>query len=57
MPAAKQLRHVAALQRSWFARVNALRNLSPKKSPKIAAATSEPISESALLHAVYNNGS
>ena len=42
-----------AIQRSWFARVNALCNLSRKKSQH----TSGLISEEALLHAVYNSGS
>ena len=32
-----------AVQRSWFARVNALCNLSHKKSQKVIAATSRPI--------------
>ena len=32
-------------QSSWFARVNAFRNFSRKKSRKVAAATSGPISE------------
>ena len=43
-----------AVQRSWFARVNALRNLSRKKWRKVATVTSEPISEQALLQAVLN---
>ena len=34
-----------AIQRSWFSRVNALCNLSRKKSRKVAAAPSGPISE------------
>ena len=34
-----------AIQRSWFARVNALRNLSRKKSRKVVAVTSGQISE------------
>ena len=34
-----------AVQRSWFARVNALCDLSRKESRKVVAATSGPISE------------
>ena len=34
-----------AVQRSWFARMNALRNLSSKKSKNVAAATSGLVSE------------
>ena len=45
------------IQQSWFAWVNALHNLSCKKSLKVIAATSGLISEQAWLHAVYNNGS
>ena len=46
-----------AVQWSWFAQVNALCNLSCKKSQKITAATSRPISEYALVHVEYNGGS
>ena len=42
-----------AVHGNWFARVNALHNILRKKSRKFAAATSRPISEWALLHAVY----
>ena len=45
-----------AIQQSWFARVNALCNLSRKKSREVAAHF-WPISEYVLLHAVYNSGS
>ena len=45
------------VQQSWFAIVNALCNLSCKKSQKVIAATSGPISEQVLVHAVYDNGS
>ena len=44
-----------AVQRSQFARVNAFCDLLRKKSQKVAAATSGPISEQALLHAVYKS--
>ena len=46
----------SAIQRSWFARVNALCNFSRKKARKVAAATSGPVFEKASVHPVYNNG-
>ena len=40
----------------YNARVNALCNLSAQEVARGRSVTSEPISELALLHAVYNNG-
>ena len=40
-----KMMHFLIPLRNWFARVNALCNLSRKKSRKVAAATSGPISE------------
>ena len=45
------------VQWSWFARVNALRNISCKKSREVAASCLARFLSAGLLHIVYNNGS
>ena len=45
IPSSRRPAGTGQFSKSWFARVNALCNLSRKKSRKVAAVTSGPISE------------